>query len=194
MMANFKPILDKTLRFEGLYSRHPSDPGGETYRGISRRYHGTWDGWKIIDEYKTKSGFPNDLEQDEKLKSEVEDFYLKNFWNKIWGFKISSERVAAQLFDTAVNIGIHRAVKILQESLNALNRQEHIYPDIKSDGMFGSITLASLEAFLHSGNASYLTTAMKILRGCYYMNRIKQATGQEIFLRGWLNRLEMSEA
>lgn len=194
MMANFGPILEKTLRFEGLYSKHPSDPGGETYKGISRRYQPLWKGWKIVDESRNKPGFPKSLESDKPLQEEVKEFYERNFWNKIWGDSIQSERIAAQLFDAAVNCGLMRAVKFLQESLNALNRMGHLYADILVDGRLGNKTFAALKAFLRNGQVSHLVVAMKILRGAHYMNRVKRATGQEIFLRGWLNRLEMSEA
>ena len=41
-MADFKKILTQTLQHEGGYNKDPHDPGGETYQGISRKYHPEW--------------------------------------------------------------------------------------------------------------------------------------------------------
>ena len=40
--------------YEGNYSNDKDDPGGETYKGISRNMNKDWEGWKIIDSYKGK--------------------------------------------------------------------------------------------------------------------------------------------
>ena len=45
-----------------------------------------------------------------------------------------SEPVAVELFDTAVNQGVHAAVKYLQGALNLLNANQKIFPDIMKDG------------------------------------------------------------
>ena len=44
--------------FEGNYSNDKDDPGGETYKGISRNMNKDWEGWKIIDSYKGKKNYP----------------------------------------------------------------------------------------------------------------------------------------
>ena len=48
----YKEAIKKTLKYEGGYVNDKDDRGGETYRGVSRRYHPNWSGWKIVDEYK----------------------------------------------------------------------------------------------------------------------------------------------
>ena len=48
-MANFEYAIERLFGLEGGYARHPADPGGETYRGISRRYHPEWSQWADID-------------------------------------------------------------------------------------------------------------------------------------------------
>ena len=47
-MAEFKKAYDKTMGHEGGYVHDPDDAGGETYKGISRRYHPGWEGWKVV--------------------------------------------------------------------------------------------------------------------------------------------------
>ena len=49
MGASFKPAFDATMRNEGGYGNDPQDPGGETYRGIARKFHSKWEGWTTID-------------------------------------------------------------------------------------------------------------------------------------------------
>ncbi|HBF18469.1 MAG TPA: hypothetical protein DDW81_00145 [Cryomorphaceae bacterium] len=49
-MADFEWAYRHTSNKEGGYVNDPSDYGRETYRGISRRWHPYWEGWKIVDE------------------------------------------------------------------------------------------------------------------------------------------------
>lgn len=41
----FDRAINVVLMNEGVFSNHPSDPGGETYYGIARRYHPDVDPW-----------------------------------------------------------------------------------------------------------------------------------------------------
>ena len=44
-MANFTQAYNLTSAHEGGYVNDALDRGGETYRGISRVYHSSWNGW-----------------------------------------------------------------------------------------------------------------------------------------------------
>ena len=57
-MANFIKSYEITCKHEGGYSFDPDDAGGETYKGISRRFNPQWSGWKIID-YSDKENLDN---------------------------------------------------------------------------------------------------------------------------------------
>ena len=116
-MANLKPALKATLGQEGIYSKDPSDTGGETYMGISRNNFPKWAGWPIIDAAKLRSGFPKCLTSNLTLNSMVEQFYNKEFWTKIHGCQLINEKVAADIFDTAVNMGCIPAIKMAQQSV-----------------------------------------------------------------------------
>ncbi len=48
----YSQIIPTTLAHEGGYANHPSDKGGETYRGITRKHNPNWEGWAFIDEVK----------------------------------------------------------------------------------------------------------------------------------------------
>ncbi|MBW1801582.1 MAG: hypothetical protein JRJ85_12745, partial [Deltaproteobacteria bacterium] len=44
-MAKFDEAFEKTTAIEGGYVFDPDDAGGETYKGISRRFNPSWGGW-----------------------------------------------------------------------------------------------------------------------------------------------------
>ena len=48
-MADFNKAYKATMGHEGGYVDDPADKGGETYKGIARRYNPGWGGWKQID-------------------------------------------------------------------------------------------------------------------------------------------------
>jgi lysozyme family protein len=111
-MANFKISIPKVLKYEGGYVNDPNDNGGETYKGISRKFWPKWEGWVIIDKYKkSKVNFPKILDSDTKLQDLILTFYKTNFWDKIGGDKINSQSIADLMFDGAVNEGISPVIK-----------------------------------------------------------------------------------
>lgn len=118
-MADFSKAFPIILKNEGGYVNDPKDSGGETYRGISRRWFPNWEGWNIIDIYKKDKKLNNkNLSENKELVNLVFSFYKKEFWDKIWGDKISNQKVANLLLDSSVNIGISNAVKMSQKSFS----------------------------------------------------------------------------
>jgi lysozyme family protein len=118
-MADFSKAFSIILKNEGGYVNDPKDSGGETYRGISRRWFPNWKGWNIIDIYKKDKKLNNkNLSENKELTNYVSSFYKKEFWDKIWGDKISNQKVANLLLDSSVNIGISNAVKMSQKSFS----------------------------------------------------------------------------
>lgn len=114
-MADFEKAYSRTGKFEGGYVNDPDDNGGETYYGISRKFHPTWLGWKIVDEQKKKSNFPSNLkDRRNDLLILEKNFYKVNFWDKVWGDKINDQRVANDMYDTAVNMGVGTSIKLSQ--------------------------------------------------------------------------------
>lgn len=122
-MANFKEAINKTLKFEGGYVNDPDDSGGETFLGISRVNNRSWKGWKIIDQCKVGIMLPqgisrlNDkLYSNEELISLVHQLYKDKYWDPIQLDIIPSQRVANEIFDTAVNMGVGTAIKFAYEA------------------------------------------------------------------------------
>lgn len=113
-MANFDEAYKRTLKFEGGWCKEDGDTGGETYKGISRVFHKSWAGWKIVDSYKKKPNWPKNMESDATLQALVKDCYKENYWKPIWGDKLTNQKVANDLYDTAVNMGVGTSIKLAQ--------------------------------------------------------------------------------
>lgn len=190
-MAEFDAALYKTLKHEGGYVFHPSDPGGETFKGVSRRAHPDWEGWERIDTYKQSPVFPNMLTSDNALTGWVCDFYRDKYWRPIAGDQILSQDVANELFDTAVHLGPKRAVKFLQIALNALNREESVYGNVTVDGSLGPNTLETMQKYQNWEPSAFLIKLLVIQRGAFYIEAVKKREESEVFIRGWLRRVKV---
>lgn len=194
-MVKFETAFEKTMKNEGFYSNDPEDPGGETFMGIARKFHPDWEGWEIIDIYKDAEG---DLKLPDyhidNLRTKVKRFYEIKFWIKSGADRVSSQVIANELFDSAVNVSPKRAVQFLQDSLNLLNRNQTDYEDMKVDGVFGNITLTTLEKRLRiPGEEMYIYMSMNNLQGNYYATRCRNNPTQEKFYRGFLERAQTKE-
>ena len=193
VVADFDIAWGETEINEGGYVNDPVDKGGETYRGVTRRFHPNWPGWLLIQKYQKEypKSFAQKLDNDPKLYEMVKEVYRKNYWAPIWGDKISNQHIANKVFDTGVNQGVARSLRYLQEGLNLLNRKEKDFDDLKVDGKMGQRTLRALSLFLRSesGSPDYLLKMMALMQGCFYLDILRRDPTQERFARGWLNRV-----
>lgn len=194
-MANFEEAYKKTMGHEGTYVIDPTDAGGETYCGISRRWFPDWEGWAIIDASRSKDGFPKSLDDDGVLQSLIPMFYKQHFWNRFQGDKIKDQRVADELFDTAVNMSVSDSVKFLQGALNVLNRNQALFPDMTDDGVLGPTTLDSLHKYCRGGkdDVVMLLKIMNVMQGQHYIDYMGKSPMQEKFCRGWFKRVEITK-
>ena len=197
-MAEFKEAYDKTMGHEGGYVHDPQDVGGETYKGVARAYNPGWYGWSMIDEEKGRADFPNCLRRDEELKDAVYDFYKDKYWdvNLLDSFP---QAIANEMFDTGVNMGIGRAAKFLQESLNYLNRNESLFNDLVVDGDIGSATMKALSKVVHvtrqlKNDEHILLTMLNVCQGRHYMKYMTKSQIQEKYARGWFRRVTFSKS
>lgn len=90
-MAKFEDAIGHVLANEGGYVNDPTDPGGETKYGI------------------TKRTYPN-LDITNLTVADAEAVYKRDFW-RFDG--IVDQSVATKIFDAYVNMG-HNAIKIMQ--------------------------------------------------------------------------------
>lgn len=201
-MANFEIAYRETIRSEGGYSNHPSDRGCETWRGIARNMWPKWEGWMLIDEIKANCGtslhtLRNALEMDDELKFKVRNFYKTNFWDRL-SVEGLSDRIAAEIYDTAVNQGRRTAIKYFQQALNMLNDNQRHYSDIVADGVMGSKTLHAYIEYMNTAvkikgrnedlNTKVLLKALNGLQFERYKAIVDDNPGQEAFFYGWIQR------
>lgn len=173
-------LIEEAIAREGGYSNHPADRGGPTRWGITQavaRRHGFTGDMRV---------FPRD---------EAAAIYRRLYWLHPRFAEVAKRAptLAAELFDTGINMGPAVAARFLQRALNALNRTEKDYPDIAVDGVTGPATLAALDAFLgHRGAAgeTVLIKAVEALQGERYLALAERRPANEAFLYGWLaNRI-----
>jgi len=174
-------LIDDLLEREGGYVNHPADRGGPTRFGITEavaRAHGY-------------AGAMASLPREEAAA-----IYRRLYWlrPKFDAVADRSPRLAAELFDTGVNMGPAVATTFLQRSLTALNRNGRDYADLTPDGRIGPRTLAALDAFLKArgkaGGETVLLRALEALQGERYLRLAERRPANEAFLYGWLaNRI-----
>lgn len=182
----FIEAYHKTMKHEGGYSNHPNDRGGETYKGISRVHHPDWKGWIIVDRIKSDSDLS--FADSPPLQDLVWKFYKIKYWDSIKLDNVSYiyNSVAEELFDISVNFGFKKAATTLQRALNILNRDKKS-TDLKVDGLIGNKTLSRINKY----KEKILLKLIILLKAKYYIDIVEKNTSQEVFIRGWLTRINL---
>jgi len=189
-MAKWDEAYAKLRAVEGGYSKHPNDRGGETYAGVARNVHPYWGGWEIVDQNRNLPGFPDALRHLSSLERLVEGFYRSMFWSPLDLEYFTVQSVANEVLDSAVNVGMRRAVTWLQQACNALNRNESILGDIAVDGILGKITLRAANRIAQLDETNLLKV-LNVLQGAHYVRLVGRDPRQEAFMRGWLTRVRL---
>lgn len=175
------PLIEELIDREGGYVNHPADKGGPTCFGITEavaRTHGYAGAMRSLPRH------------------EAAAIYRRLYWLRPRFDQVAkrSERIAAELFDTGVNMGPAVATTFLQRALTALNRNAKDYADLTPDGRVGPLTLHALDAFLETrgkkGGETVLMRALEALQGERYLRLAERRPANEAFLYGWLaNRI-----
>jgi lysozyme family protein len=156
-MANFNDAIVKTLAREGgaKFTDIAGDKGGATKYGISQ------------------AAYPN-VDIRNLTEQQARDIYKRDYWDRVRGDDLTSQMVAENLFDTAVNMGVRTASRLAQSMLE-------IKP---ADGIIGS---ASLAVFNQQNEKEFIVhfTLAKI---GYYASICNKDRVQSKFLLGWINR------
>lgn len=108
-MANFDIAYKKLVKHEGGYVNDPKDNGGETYKGISRKFHPDSTLWVYIDEYKRKNIPLKNLENDDSVQKIVKAIYKNDYWDVFDFDDMEYQSIAEEIFDDAVNRGVKSA-------------------------------------------------------------------------------------
>jgi len=118
-MKTFKEIIEKVLEHEGGYVNDPTDLGGETKYGITKRFYPKVDIKNLTIE-KAKQIYKDDYWDKNRIESVPQE---------LWHI----------FFDMCVNMGRRTAVKILQRAANSKGR------GIDEDGGLGPATCKALK-------------------------------------------------
>jgi lysozyme family protein len=161
-------------RWEGGYVFHPADPGGETVCGIARRFHPAWPGWERVDAVKAKN--PDNHRQAvdlilDDLWTLAFEIYQRDYWARVRASEFLDHKLAENVFDTAVNMGVDRSLRMLQKAVGA-----------KVDGVIGPMTLAAANA---QPGAAVVFGNARITR---YHNLVAADASRQVFLKGWIAR------
>lgn len=174
---SFNKAWERTIGVEGSYSDHEDDLGGETMWGITEalaRRHGY-------------EGEMADLTRHMARTIAREEFWVPMRLKDVE--EIADERISAELFDTAYNVGSRVAGKFLQRFLNVMNQKGVIYDDLKVDGIIGPKTLRALRGYVaHRGSkgVDVLHVGLNCLQGAKYIEFAKNRVANESFVYGWL--------
>lgn len=155
------------LSVEGGFSNNPKDPGGVTNLGVTIAAWAAWKGRQVtIDEMRALT------------PALVAPFYKATYWRPINGDKLPPA-VALLVYQAAVNMGVYRAAKLFQTSINA-----------DPDGDIGPQTCVALRTKVSViGLPAVVKNYCDVLRE-YYQTLPTFST----FGKGWFNRVSLASA
>lgn len=163
-MPTYVDAINTILKHEGGFVDHKLDKGGATNFGITKKVYEEFVGRTVtVDEIRNMP------------KGNAVAIYKKNYWDKVKGDSIKDYAVALLIFDAAVNSGISNAVKLAQKILG-----------IAQDGIAGNEFIKHLNGF----DSKKFTSEYLKGREAFYRKIVENNPKQEVFLRGWLKRVE----
>lgn len=172
-MSRFDSFMPIILRNENGgtvagYVNDPYDRGGETICGITRRNHpelSVWQSLKGLQTWQKKKYKPTLQEM-----AEIYAVYRRSYYDKVRADSIADPALALHVFDCAVNCGVSRASKMLQQVVGTA-----------VDGIIGPKTLAAVNS--RDCLASYINARIS------YYRRIAAKGNNARYLQGWINRV-----
>lgn len=154
----FDICFQMVIKHEGGFVAHPSDPGGITNLGVTKA---AWE------EYLGKEVTEQDM-RDLTVET-VKPFYRKNYWDRVRGDDLPPG-VDYAVFDFAVNSGVARASRMLQECAG-----------VTKDGSIGPKTVEAVKA----RNAAELAQEVCDKR----LEFLQSLPHFPTFARGWTRRV-----
>ena len=165
--GNFPKCLSIVLKHEGGFVNHPSDPGGMTNLGVTKKVYEAWIGHQVSEAIMRKL-----------TPQLVFPLYKKNYWDTL-----KCDGIPAGLdlcvFDFGVNAGTNRSARYLQRLIG-----------VKEDGVIGPATLRALTFKAVEIGTDKLIDLFQDDRRDYYRKLSTFLT----FGRGWLRRVDEVEA
>lgn len=162
----YQTALRFSLKWEGEYVDHPNDPGGATMKGVTQG---------VYDQFRRRAGLATRWVK--KISTdELMQIYRREYWAAARCDEMPA-LIAIAHFDWAVNTGVRRAIKHLQEAVGT-----------KVDGYWGPNSRAALAgAVARQGELAVADRYMD--RREQYYRALGARPRFRVFLDGWLNRL-----
>lgn len=176
-------IIEGVLDREKGYANNPNDAGGETM-------------WGITIATARRNGYTGPMR--EMTRDRAAAIYLAEYVTTPGFHKIVALNAAIgeELVDSGVNCGPARPGPWLQRTLNLLNRQAKLFPDLVVDGVLGPVTQTALLTVLNNRGVDgekVILRMLNCLQGAYYMEVTERRPANEEFFFGWmLNRVEVA--
>ena len=165
-----------TAQWEGGYVNHPNDPGGATKYGISLRWLRD-QGMDINDD-----GVVDEKDIRALTRDTAANLYHSYFWTRPGICRLPA-LVAVVVYDGAVNTGIGRAVRQMQDVSNTLGGGY-----LTTDGVIGPLTLARVDALCNNPWSELSFSQTLVAKRMDYHERLGESRRFAPFLEGWLNR------
>jgi hypothetical protein len=188
--ASFETTYSLIREWEGNYVNHPNDKGGKTYGGITKRYNPDWVGWKYID---NKS-----LQRHDKVEEAehwVMDFYL-TIWVKEGFYLLRDQTLANALFDLRVHTSKRSTINIINRTLNLMKLDNIIHMDgewvaqLELIDKWYEYNLPPAYNDVNYDNVTdHFLLNLKQLRMNHYVNIVNRDSTQQVFMKGWMRRL-----
>lgn len=184
MADNFSIAHAFTARWEGGLSDDAADRGGFTKFGVSTAF--------LTDIASTQAG-RDVLERmgvilpvnRNTIRNLTESLAASLFRWQMWDalkLDLIPLRPAVVLYDAAVNSGPKQSVKFAQRGYNACVAYGQ---PLDTDGIMGPATRKAMQ----QADTDKILMAMLDQREAFYRRLVDNDPGQQVFLRGWLNRV-----
>lgn len=161
-MSRFDDVIEIVLKHEGGYVNNPHDCGGETNFGICKR------------------SYP-DIDIKNLTREKAIEIYRTDLWYRGHFDRICYTPLCFKVFDLSVTMGVNQAIKLLQKAFNHID----LYKSLAIDGCLGDKTAVAINL------APSLQLYDAFINECidFYTTLAKEHACNEVFLKGWLNRV-----
>jgi lysozyme family protein len=169
-------LIDEVIGREGGFSNHPADRGGATR-------------WGVTEAVARANGYRGDMRDLPRDKAVA--VYRSLYWAKP-GLDLIADiapKIAAELFDTGVNMGPATGCGFLRRALNALNRNGRDYSDLPATGLVDMALADALRSYIARRGRlgeDVLLRAIEGLQAERYLRIAEKRPAHEAFVYGWL--------
>jgi len=182
---NFSIAHKFTAKWEGGESDHPDDGGGLTKYGVSLKFLGGLSGTQSNRDVLERMGIRLPITRQviyDLTRDQAASLFRWQFWDKL-RLGLIPLRPAVVLYDAAVNSGPAQSVKLAQRGYN---RCVAYGQPLVVDGIMGPATRAAMQL----ADTDKCLSAMLDAREKFFQTIVDNNPSQQVFLRGWINRVD----